>query len=300
MNLSTRQLRAFLMLADERHFTHAAQRCHLTQPAFSALIRSLEDAAGVRLFDRSTRRVELTVEGQVLEQSARRLLDEFELTFEDLRNHAERRRGRVSIAALPSLAADWIPGLLAQYHRTYPGITLQLHDALLDDCLNMVQRGEVDFAVAAQRPDMSGLECEFLCDDPYFVVCRKDHPLADRPQLTLADLGNWPVIQMTRSSSVRKQLDAILGVDALPSWLEVEHLATLSGLVRAGLGISLVPAMTLFHFKAAELRIKPLSGTTLTRSLYLVQRKGRALSLAAAPLYDLLLSHRKQIACAPE
>ena len=56
MNLSTRQLRAFLILADERHFTHAAQRCHLTQPAFSALIRSLEEAAGVRLFDRSTQR----------------------------------------------------------------------------------------------------------------------------------------------------------------------------------------------------------------------------------------------------
>ena len=69
MNLSARQLRAFVALADEKHFTRAAQRCHLTQPAFSALIRQLEDSAGLRLFDRDTRNVELTAEGRVLEAS---------------------------------------------------------------------------------------------------------------------------------------------------------------------------------------------------------------------------------------
>ncbi|HEY9320647.1 MAG TPA: LysR family transcriptional regulator, partial [Achromobacter sp.] len=104
MNLSARQLRAFVALADERHFTRAAQRCHLTQPAFSALIRSLEDSAGLRLFDRNTRHVELTAEGRVLDASARRLLADMDLVMEDLRDHAARRRGRVALAALPSLA----------------------------------------------------------------------------------------------------------------------------------------------------------------------------------------------------
>src|SRR5690606_10850171 len=131
MNLSTRQLRAFVALADEKHFTRAAQRCHLTQPAFSALIRTLEDAAGVRLFDRNTRNVELTAEGRVLDASARRLLGELDLVVEDLRDHAARRRGHVTIAALPSLAAGWLPGLLARFHDDFPGISLQLRDALL-------------------------------------------------------------------------------------------------------------------------------------------------------------------------
>ena len=292
MNISTRQLRAFVALAQERHFTRAAQRCHLTQPAFSALIRALEETAGVRLFDRNTRRVELTVEGRVFEASAQRLLGELELALEDVRDHAQRRRGRVAVAALPSLAAGWLPDLLARFHADYPGIVLQLRDALLDPCLDMVQRGEVDFAVAARRDDMTGLESEFLHADRYYLVCRKDHPLAGREKVRVRDLAREPVIQLARGSSVRKQLDEAIGADALTPLLEVEHLATAAGLVLAGLGISVVPAMTLFHFQQAELAIKPLQDKGLRRSLYLVRRKGRSLSMAAQTFYDLLTASR--------
>jgi len=295
MNLSTRQLRAFVALAEERHFTRAAQRCHLTQPAFSALIRTLEETAGVRLFDRNTRRVELTAEGRVLEVSARRLLGEFTQAMDDLRDLAGRRRGRVAIAALPSLAAGWLPGLLAQFHADYPGIALELRDALLDPCLDMVHNGQVDFAVAARRADMAGLDSDFLHADRYHVVCRRDHPLAAQPRVRLRDLGRWPVIQLARGSSVRKRLDEALGTDALPPLLEVEHLATAAGLVSAGLGISVVPAMTLFHFQRPELAILPLPGRALTRPLYLVRRKGRGLSVAAQTFYDLLMAHRARL-----
>lgn len=295
MNLSARQLRAFVALADEKHFTRAAQRCHLTQPAFSALIRTLEDAAGVRLFDRNTRRVELTAEGRVLDASARRLLGEFDLVAEDLRDHAARRRGHVAVAALPSLAAGWLPGLLARFHRDYPGIALQLRDALLDPCLDMVQSGAADFAVAARRADMSGLDSEFLHADRFFLVCPQGHPLASRDRIRLRDLGRWPLIQLARGSSVRRHLDEALGGDPVPPLLEVEHLATVTGLVSAGMGITVVPAMTLFHFQRDGLVIKPLAGKPLTRPLYLVRRQGRTLSVAAQTLYDLLRQHRGQI-----
>jgi len=295
MNLSARQLRAFVALADEKHFTRAAQRCHLTQPAFSALIRTLEDAAGVRLFDRNTRRVELTAEGRVLDASARRLLGEFDLVAEDLRDHAARRRGHVAVAALPSLAAGWLPGLLARFHRDYPGIALQLRDALLDPCLDMVQSGAADFAVAARRVDMSGLDSEFLHADRFFLVCPQGHPLASRDRIRLRDLGRWPLIQLARGSSVRRHLDEALGGNPVPPLLEVEHLATVTGLVSAGMGITVVPAMTLFHFQRDGLVIKPLAGKPLTRPLYLVRRQGRTLSVAAQTLYDLLRQHRGQI-----
>ena len=150
-----------MALADEKHFTRAAQRCHLTQPAFSALIRQLEDSAGLRLFDRDTRNVELTAEGRVLEASARRLLADMELAMDDLRDHAAGRRGRVTLAALPSLAAGWLPGLLAGFRERHPGISIDLRDALLDPCLDMVRSGQADFAVASERPDMSELAIEF-------------------------------------------------------------------------------------------------------------------------------------------
>ena len=96
MNVSVRQLRAFITLAEQRSFTRAAALTHLSQPAFSALIRALEDALGLRLFDRSTRHVELTVEGRAFEGSARRVLGEFDGALAGVRDHAARRRGRRS------------------------------------------------------------------------------------------------------------------------------------------------------------------------------------------------------------
>src|SRR5690242_3747296 len=122
MNLSSRQLRAFVALAEERNFTRAAARTHLSQPAFSALIRSLEEALEQRLFDRSTRHVELTVEGREFETSARRILAEVDAALSGARDYAGRQRGRVAIALLPSLAAGWLPPVLSAFHAAHPGI----------------------------------------------------------------------------------------------------------------------------------------------------------------------------------
>src|SRR5690242_12553924 len=97
-DLSTRQLRAFAALAELRNFTRAAERCHLSQPAFSALIRTLEDAVGTRLFDRDTRKVDLTPAGRLFLDGARRVLQDVELALGDLGAHAALARGRVAIA----------------------------------------------------------------------------------------------------------------------------------------------------------------------------------------------------------
>jgi len=296
MNISSRQLRAFVALSEERHFTRAARRCHLTQPAFSALIMTLEASLDVRLFDRSTRHVDLTPEGRLFDPLARHLLLDMEQAATSLRDHVARRRGRVAVAALPSLAAGWLPGILAEYHKAYPGVSLTLRDALLDGCLDMVLSGVVDFAVAACRDDRQELEYEFLHGDCFHVVCRRDHPLTTRGEpVRLRDLTGLPLIQMARNSSVRQHLESHPATRGMRAFLEVEHLATVTGLVAAGLGVSLVPAMTLFHFQHPDLAVLPLAGKTLTRSLHLVRRRGRSLSLAAQSFYDLLLARRDDL-----
>src|SRR4051794_27630841 len=124
LNVSTRQIKAFVALAELKNFTRAAQQCHLSQSAFSTLIRTLEDAISIRLFDRDTRKVELTAEGRLFVEGASRLLRDLRNSLSDLGEHAARRRGRVAVAALPSLAAGWLPGVLAEFRATYPGIEL--------------------------------------------------------------------------------------------------------------------------------------------------------------------------------
>lgn len=120
MNLSSRQLRAFIALNEQRNFTRAAQTCHLSQPAFSALIRALEDGVGTRLFDRDTRSVQLTSEGELFVDPARRLLDDMQHMLSDLEDHVQKRKGRAALAALPSLAAGWLPGIFARFRSMHP------------------------------------------------------------------------------------------------------------------------------------------------------------------------------------
>lgn len=296
MNLSARQLRAFLTLAEERHFTRAAQRSHLTQPAFSALIHSLEEALGVRLFDRSTRRVELTPEGRHFQRSAPRLLNDIESLVGEMREFVSKRRGRVAVAALPSLAAGWLPRIYARYAAAYPGVELSLHDALLEPCLQQVKEGAVDMALAAQGRDMSGLLAEPLCEDLFYLVCRHDHVLARQKAITLDMLQGERMIHLGRGSSIRQSLATQAGLETLRTTLEVDHLATVTGLILAGLGISLVPGMTLFHFRHPDLRIVPLSeDSEIRRRLYLVRRDNRSLSQAATAFHELLMSERHSL-----
>lgn len=294
MSLSSRQLRAFVALEQERHFTRAAERCHQTQPAFSALIKSIEEAVGVRLFDRTTRRVELTSEGQVFNGSALRLLNDLDAVVADIQDHVAKRKGRVSVAALPSLAAGWLPDIYVQFRAKFPGVELQLHDALLEPCLDLVRRGSVDMAVAAQGKDMSGLLAEPLCEDRFYLVCRDDHPMAKRATIHLHELKGSSIIQFGKSSSIRQSLAHNVVFSGLESFLEVDHLATVTGLVAAGLGVSLVPAMTLFQFQHPRLILIPLSPESdLKRSLFLIRRGEKSLSSAAQAFYDVLLEQRK-------
>ncbi|MFX1678965.1 LysR family transcriptional regulator [Mitsuaria sp. CC2] len=291
-NLSARQLAAFVALAELRSFTRAAAQCHLSQPAFSALIRTLEDSLGARLFDRTTRAVEPTVEGSLFLEPARRLLQDMRLATDDLRDHVARRRGRVALAALPALAAGWLPPHLAAFRRDYPGIELDLADVLSESCVERVRSGRADLALAAVRATAPELSVEPFLSDVFYLVCRRDHPLAKRRKPTLAELAQQPLIGLARHSSVRQALDAALPSQPLRPLLELEQLSSVAGMVLAGLGVTLVPALTLFHFDHPDLVSRPITHAVadepLQRHIYLIRRRDRALSAAAQAMADSL------------
>jgi DNA-binding transcriptional LysR family regulator len=291
INLSTRQLRAFITLVGEKNFTRAAAASHLSQPAFSALIRQLEDAIGIRLFERTTRMVELTSEGAEFEPAARRVLDDFETALAGVNDRAAMRSGQVSIALLPSLAADWLPAVLAGFRAKYPGIELHVADVLSEPCIDAVRSRRADFALAATRADTSELRAERFCSDDFHLVCPLGHPLLKLAQVRAKDVAAWPFIHLSRTSSVRQYIDAATNPRTFASVLEVDQLATVSGMVRAGLGVSVVPALTLYQFKCPQLTTRPIRWKGLTRHIYLVQKRERALSIAAQSFKDWLLAH---------
>lgn len=289
LNISTRSLHAFLALQECRHFTHAAERCCMSQSAFSVMIQKLEESVGARLFERDTRNVTLTPEGELFAEVARALVGDIEAAFADMSDYVARRKGRVAIAALPSLAAHGLPAVIAEYKQAYPGITVQLFDALSDQCLAMLRQGKVDIALTAPGPGLTEFDTQTLCSDPFYLVCRQDHPLARKRRILPADLGGCELIHLARSTSVRQHVELLLrGIAVNDSGLEVEHLATVAGLIEAGLGVSIVPELTLFQFRKMNLVSIPMQAGDVVRPILIVKKKERALSIAAQGMSELI------------
>ena len=196
-------------------------------------------------------------------------------------------------AGYEPLLVDLLRPVLAQYRAAHPGIEIDIADVLSEPCIDRVASGHADFALAAIRADTPALQAEPFCSDNFYLVCPADHPLARRRKaITAQDLAAWPFIHLARTSSVRQYLEAALHPQAMHTLMEVEQLATVMGMVRAGLGISVVPALTLFHFEQPGLVTRPLSLPGLTRQIYLVRRRDESLSVAAQALYALVMAER--------
>ena len=289
MNLSGRLIDAFLALQDTRRFAVAAERCHVSASAFSQMIGRLEEQVGARLFDRDTRNVSLTPDGEVFLQGAHRIAAEINLSLTELRDRAERHVGRVSIAAPPSLAASWLPEQMARYRKDYPGIALRLHDVVSDRCLDLVARGEVDFGLNAQRGNALEFEAKLLFNERLYLVCQATDPLAKLGQVRLKDLRHHEFIHTVRAGSVWQQLLPLLSAAGVrDSGLEVGQFGTLAGLVANGFGISVVPQFAVQLCRRPGLATVPVSDRKAVRAIYMIKRKHRSLSVAAAEMWTRL------------
>jgi LysR family carnitine catabolism transcriptional activator len=291
INLSSRDLEAFLALAHTSHFTRAAEKCHLSQSAFSQKIARIEQVAEVSLFERSTRHVTLTPEGEVFAQEVTRIQQDLQHAVAHLKDLATRRIGKVAVAALPSVAAVWMPRIIARYRAANPNIRIELFDTLADGGLALLREGRVDMFITAGG-DLREFDVTPLKNERFFLVCSRSHRLATRRSVTLAQAKDEDTIHLARGSSVRQHLEAA-GAAASANSLEVEHLATVAALVAEGLGISIVPELTLFHFERAGLAAIPVRDRQLRRPILLARRKGKALSVAAKSMVEEILAEAR-------
>jgi LysR family carnitine catabolism transcriptional activator len=291
-NFSGRLLNAFLTLADCGQFKLAAERFNVSQSAFSQMISRLEEQLGVRLFDRDTRHVFLTPEGKMLVPAARALATDVESIFADLRDLAEKKKGKVSIAALPSLSADWLPKILADFRQQHPGVKLQLFDTISDPSLDLVRKGTVDFAINAFASDSQEFDTQLLFNEPYFFICLPDHPFACKKSVTLSALAGCNYIHSIRTGSLWRWIEPhTQGIEFNDTGFEVGHLSTLAGLIANGIGQSIVSGFTLFQFHRLGLSAVPISDPALLRPLQMVKRRGQSLSVAAKGLLDMIAAN---------
>lgn len=285
-----RHIRAFLAAARHGNFTRAAMELHISQSAFTVQIRQLEDALGVTLFDRSKRRVALTSAGRELVQPLERLIVDAESIVSNTRQVAGLRRGIVNVAALPSVAAQLLPNAMRKFTRRHPGIVVQVSDVVAEKLLEAVKKEEVDFGIGSRIRADREIQAKALFADKLCAFVPREHLLARRESVLLKDLAAFPLIVTGKDSSVRELLEKSLKHEKTPVRVayETNYMTTAVGMVRAGLGIAVLPESAATLENPAAMRCIPIAGPALSRKVEILQRKDRTLSPAAQKLVELL------------
>ncbi|MDH0500601.1 LysR family transcriptional regulator [Stutzerimonas stutzeri] len=288
MDISFRQLQAFVLIAEHRSFSRAAEQVHLSQPALSYSLRKLEDALGLSLLARNTRSVELTAAGLRFLEQARRLLRDMDNAVHDAHEQLHLESGSLRIAVLPSVAIEPLPRVLQEYRRRYPGIDISLHDGRAGEIRQWVSAAEVDFAITSAVDDLGALDFQPLYDDSLVLLVRGHERL--RGKALLAALREQDYIATTRDTSLRSMADETLqrmGLLREPAW-EVAYMSSAAALARAGLGFALLPASVADTFnRDGSLAIHQLDEAP-ARSIGLLQRKPCYLSPPAQVFVALL------------
>lgn len=269
--MELRQLEYFVAVARHGQFTRAADALWVTQPTLSQQIRRLEAELGVALLRRTPHGAELTPAGEDLLARAEVALAELARAREELDRHAGVTRGRVRVAAATTDAAR-LPAVLAAFHREHPGLQLALRHTSADGVLALVQTGAADVAIAGlPGGPPPGVTAEELAPETMCAVLPPGDPLAGAGPIEVAELRERPLILAEPGSGLRA---AVMGACQAAGFspvplLEVSDPATVRHLVRAGLGVSVVPASWL-DADGPEVAAAPLSGEAPRHRVFLL------------------------------
>lgn len=290
IDLNLRQLQTFVTVARLGSFTRAAHLLHLSQPALTKQIRQLEETLSVRLFDRNTRTVELTRIGRELAPVVDQLLREIAAVVVNTKELAEKSRGVIRVAALPSISSTVLPSAVARLKESYPGISVVLKDVLAQRLVTMVKAEEVDFGIGSLNGTDTEVRFTLLLTDRIVVVFLPGSALEQKKVIKLNDLAALPLILTDPESSVRRLVDRAfesLGKIAAPAF-EATYMSTAAGMVKAGLGVALLPSSAVETGELTGLRSRPVRHPGLTREIGVIQKAGRSLSPAAESFFKAL------------
>ena len=289
-DVGARQLEAVLALAEYGSFVAAASRLRMSQPALTRLLKRLENQLGVRLFERSTRRVQITEAGREFAAVAERMLNDLGITVQSVREVAQERRGLVVVSCVMSVAVGVVPRMIAAYRADRPGVEIHVREGVYASIVEDVRSGVADFGIGYidELPDFAvGTP---LGRETIHAVVPARHKHAARRSVGLAELTAHPIVALPTESRTRRTIDAaaVTAGLQLSQRVVVNQIATLLALVGAGVGVGVVPGGATRGPLMRGLRFIPLAEPRLVRRVGLISLRGREPTPVAAGLMGLL------------
>lgn len=288
--MEIRQLRYFVALAEERHFTRAAAREHIAQPALSQQIRKLEEEAGLALVERSARRVTITQAGEQLLARARRILAELEAAQDELQALRGVHTGHVSVGAMHTMGPVDVSLALAVFHERHPAVELTVREMSSEELAEMLRVDQLDLAFLSvtERIESHGLGCTQLVSEELVAVLAPDHRLSARASVRMAELSSEQFISYRKGSRLRELLSAAGAAAGFEPriMLESNESQRIRRLVCRGMGVAILPRSDAVS-PGAEVAVVALTEPTLHRDISLAWREGRRLPPAAAEFLHL-------------
>ncbi|MBA3997641.1 MAG: LysR family transcriptional regulator [Candidatus Accumulibacter sp.] len=296
MNVSLRQLRAFLAVARLGSFSRAADSLHVTQSALSGLIKELEGVLGLQVFDRSTRKIQLSEVGRKLHPIVDKVIQDLDAALDEVASLKALKKGVLRIAAPQLISCTLLPEVIAAYRLAHPDIQVRLVDCVVESVLARVFSGEVDFGIGPERDPTPEIEARTLFEMPFMAVFPLDHPLGELERIRWADAVQYPIIALQGQFTERLSVDlhaALPHLTLTPS-NEVTFMTTALSMVSANLGIAacLPYARSLAHPYRLQMRL--LHEPEVTRKFFVFTRNGRSLSPAAESFIDFLFRFVEQ------
>lgn len=270
-------IQAFLAIVECGSFALAASQLNLSQTAVSHRMRKLEESLGVRLIVRTTREVTLTDAGRALLPKARGAVQQLRTSCETVRKHGQSAHQWLAFACLPTIAVGIMTPLLAAHHAAYPDAQVRVFDSSIPEIVELVESRSAAFGITILQPLAAEFLVEPIAPEPFVLVCRQDHELSRRASVRWTELESLPLIRISLAAGNSMTIDESLGAlrERLRWRYETQRTAMALDMVREGLGITVVPRLSVPHRDG--LACVKLEKPLVTRPLAVITRLDAAL-----------------------
>lgn len=282
-DLSSRELQAVCTIAEYGSFMAASLTLNVSQPALTRTVQRVEQAVGLELFRRTTRRIEITPAGQEFIALANRILADLRISFTNMREISDEQRGQVIVSSVMSVAYTQLPRIVARYRQSRARIEIQLREGVHGTVLDDVRSGVADLGVTYVDEVPGEISAIPLATEVFHAVMPKGHALSSKPGITLDELSRYAMVSLPKEAQTRRLLDGLAAASGLvlQHAVTVNQFATVMQCVHAGVGLAIVPGGAVPAALSAGLASRPLTRPAVSRTMGVVLLKDRGLTPSA-------------------